>query len=279
MTQHRVAVVTGSSAGIGRETARSLASLGYEVVVVGRNPERTEAAAQYVREHGHGAPVTSLTADFSSLADVRTLAEQLLARLPAIHVLVNNAGLWHSERRLSADGFEDTFAVNHLAPFLLTNLLLERMKASAPARIVHVSSRLHEKQRGLDFADLERQRRYKGLHVYAQTKLANVMFSNELARRLQDSGVTSNAVHPGDVVSDIVREQPLLRLGGKLVARFFDSPEQASRTSVYVATDPQLGAVSGRYFKKCKPHTAAAASHDRAARGRLWALSEQAVDL
>jgi NAD(P)-dependent dehydrogenase (short-subunit alcohol dehydrogenase family) len=271
-------VVTGASAGIGRETARGMAERGFSVVIVGRDAGRCAEAASYVQAFARaGAQVRSELCDFSSLEAVRALGRELSDSLEGLSVLINNAGLWHPDRRLSKDGLEDTFAVNHLASFLLTQLLLPRLRAAGSARVVNVSSRLHEKQRGFDFDDYTRERRYRGLHVYAQTKLANVMFSTELAARLAGTGVTSNALHPGDVVSDIIREMPLLALGGRLAARFFDSPTTAARTSLHLASEPELAAVSGGYFKKCRPARPSPATEDAVARARLWELSEQLV--
>lgn len=274
-----VCVVTGASAGIGKETARGMAERGYSVVIVGRDAARTEEAAAYVRSHSKGASVSAALCDFSSLAAVRSLGASLLSSQPRIDVLINNAGLWHPQRQLSRDGLEDTLAVNHLAPFLLTNLLLPRLQASGAARIVNVSSRLHEKLTEFPFDDPQSERNYHGLRVYARSKLANVLFSAELAVRLQGTGVTSNALHPGDVVSDILREKPVLRFFGKLAAPLFDSPESASRTSLYVATAKELAGVSGAYFKKQKRAKESSLAQDAAARAKLWALSEQLVGL
>lgn len=274
-----VCVVTGASAGIGRETARGLAERGYVVVIIGRDQTRTEEAVVYVRSHSSVGLVESRLCDFSSLEEVRNLAADLLSTQPRIDVLINNAGLWHPERRLSSDGIEDTFAVNHLAPFLLTNLLLPRLTESGSARIVNVSSRLHEKQSAFDFEDPQATRSYHGLRAYSQSKLANVLFSTELAARLTGTGVTSNALHPGDVVSDILREKPLLRFFGRLAAPFVDSPHSASLTSVYVATAPELVGVTGGYFKKQRPAKPSPAASDVSQRTRLWELSAQLVGL
>jgi len=273
-------VVTGASAGIGRETARGMAERGFSVLLVGRDATRTAEAEAYVRGAARdGAQVRSRLSDFSSLEAVRALGRELHDSLDGLEVLINNAGLWHTERRLSQDGFEDTLAVNHLAPFLLTHLLLPRLRSARHARVVHVSSRLHEKQKQFDFDDYARERRYRGLQVYAQSKLANVMFSTELAARLAGTGVTSNALHPGDVISDIIREMPLLALGARLAAGFFDSPATASQTALHLASAPELAQVTGGYFKKCQPARPAPVTENAEARARLWSLSEQLVGL
>lgn len=279
----RVCVVTGGTSGIGTETARGLAARGATVLLTGRSKDRArEIAASIGREtatdvHGFGA-------DLSSLAEVRGLADRILARHDAIHVLVNNAGLWHPDRRLSRDGYEETFAVNHLAPFLLTRLLepaLEKgaREAGASSRVVAVSSRLHEKEKRFDFDDPMSERRYDGLRAYRQSKLANVMFANELARRAEGTGITSNSLHPGDVATNVVRDSRFLSWGLATIARFFvKTPEEGARTSIHVATAPELEKVSGRYFRDCREAKAAAAALDTAACARLWALSDELVD-
>lgn len=278
----RVCLVTGGTSGIGTATARGLAAGGATVLLTGRSEEQAQAVAAAIREEVGHAEVHGLGADFSSLDEVRELAARVLERHPAIHVLVNNAGLWHPDRRLSRDGHEDTFAVNHLAPFLLTRLLrpaLEKGALEAPARVVAVSSRLHRKEKRFDFDDPMSERRYDGMRAYRQSKLANVMFANELARRLEGTGVTSNSLHPGDVATNVVRDSPLLAWGLANIARFFmKTPEEGARTSIHVATAPELERVSGRYFRDCREARPADAALDEAAAARLWALSEELVD-
>lgn len=274
-----VSVVTGGSSGIGLETARGLARLGHHVVLTGRDPERTARRVDEVRASTGNPRVDHVIVDFSSLADVRRAAAEILDRFEALRVLVNNAGLWHQKRQLSRDGFEDTLAVNHLAPFLLTSLLRERLERSAPARVVHVSSRLHAKPRRFVFDDLQCERRYKGIAAYARTKLANVLFSNELARRLSGTGVTSNSLHPGDVATTITRDSRLLSIGIKLVQPFILTPEQGALTSLHVATSPELEGVTGQYFDDCRPKAPSRAALDVDAARRLWELSERLTGL
>lgn len=278
--QRRICLITGGSAGIGRETARGMAELGFDVLLVGRNPRKTERAAAYVLEHA--APevqVQSFHCDFSSQARVRELAAEVLAARERLHVLINNAGLWHPARRVGPDGIEDTLAVNHLAPYLLTRLLLDRLKQSAPARVVNVSSRLHEAQARFDFEDMQFARAYPdiGLYAYAQTKLANVMFSNELARRLAGSGVTSNAVHPGDAISDIIRERWWLGPMRWIARSQFESPSQAAQSSIRLASAPELEQVSGQYFRQLQLAAPSPAAQDADACARLWEISAQLV--
>lgn len=274
-----VCVVTGSSAGIGRETARGMAERGYSVVVIGRDRARTEAAATYVSEHAKSGAATAMLCDFSSLSEVRRLADEIQRRCARVDVLINNAGLWHPQRTLSRDGIEDTLAVNHLAPFLLTNLLLPTLRKAERARIVNVSSRLAEKLTAFNFEDPQHERKYHGLSVYAQTKLANMLFSAELADRLRGTGIVSNALHPGDVVSDILREKPILRFFGRIAAPLFDTPQSASLTSIHVATAQTLSGTSGGYFKKQKAAKPSPLTADAAARRRLWKLSAELTGL
>lgn len=274
----RVCVVTGASAGIGFETARGLAERGATVCIIGRNPERTAEAERRVRAAARGGEVSSMLADFESLDDVRALAARLLERFPAIHVLVNNAGLWITHTCLASCGIEVTILVNHVAPFLLTNLLLDRLRASAPARVVNVSSRLHIKEKTLRFDDFRAEHRYGGLAAYRQSKLANVLFSNELARRLEGSGVTSNAVHPGDVATSVVRDSKLLTLALESVGRLYLlTPEEGARTSLRVATAPELERVTGRYFANGRETPASKPAGDPAVARRLWDETERIV--
>ncbi|MFK7987449.1 MAG: SDR family oxidoreductase [Sandaracinaceae bacterium] len=271
----RVCVVTGASSGIGLETARGLAKKGATVLCVGRNPERTEGIAQTLREAGGDAH--AYIADFGSLDAVRALADRLLAERPALHVLVHNAGLMHPGREESRDGYEDTFAVNHLAPFLLTARLRERLLASAPARVVTVSSRLHRKPAHFPFDDWQyTRRRYSAMGAYAESKLANVMFASELARQLEGTGVTSNSLHPGDVATNVVRQNRFLQWGLDHIAKYFVmTPEEGARTSVHVASAPALASVTGLYFRDMAPAPAHPDAADHAACRTLWELSER----
>lgn len=275
----KVCVVTGANAGIGRVTALELARMGATVVLVCRNPERgAEARAAIVAQSGNSA-VELLVADFASLASVRGAAETLRERYPQLHVLVNNAGLYLGKRLLSDDGYEQTFAVNHLAPFLLTNLLLDALKAGAPARVVTVSSVAHFVGT-LRFDDLQSARSYSGFQAYATSKLCNVLFTYELARRLAGSGVAANCLHPGAVASHFaLGSTGLFGLLFQLGRPFFLTPEQGAQTSLYLAASPAVEGVSGGYFANRRPSKSSSASHDRATQEQLWAASEELTGL
>lgn len=273
----KTALVTGGTGGIGRATALGLAAMGANVAVTGRDVARAEDAAREIRT-ATGSRVDVFVADLSDQSEVRGLAAEVLEHLPRIDVLVNNVGgYWHT-RHVTVDGFEHTFAVNHLAPFLLTSLLLDRLKHSAPARVVTVSSHAHAQGR-IDFDDLQGQRSYSGGRAYNQSKLANVLFSGELARRLQGSGVAANALHPGVVNTAFGAEDPgrVQRLLVPLLRAFMKSPARGAATSIRVASAPDLDGVTGRYFADGKPKPAAPHGRDEAVAGRLWRVSGDLV--
>jgi NAD(P)-dependent dehydrogenase (short-subunit alcohol dehydrogenase family) len=237
----RVAVVTGASAGIGRHTALGLARSGMRVVLVGRNPERTEAARRFVAERVPGAEIETVLADFASLDSVRALAAEVLALCKRIDVLVNNAGLISPRYAVSGDGYEITVAVNHLAPFLLTNLLLGRLKSSVPARIVTVASQAHRRAQ-LDPATMTRPADWTPLSAYGRSKLANILFTRALARRLDPAIVTACCLHPGMIATDIGdRAGSLAGLGWRLAKLFLPGPDKGAATSIFLATvaDPK----------------------------------------
>jgi NAD(P)-dependent dehydrogenase (short-subunit alcohol dehydrogenase family) len=265
----RSCLVTGATSGIGEETALGLARLGARVGLVGRSRERGERALARIRSASGSPAVELLLADLSQLAEVRRLADEVLERYEALHVLVNNAGVVQLHRTTTPDGHETTFAVNHLAPFLLTLLLLPRMRASAPARIVNVASDAH-RFGALDPDDLENER-WGAARAYGRSKSANILFTCELARRLEGSGVTANCLHPGAVATRLGKNNGRLgRLVTSLLAPFFLSPARGAATSLHVAAAPELEGVSGRYFKRSREAVAAPASRDPALARRLW---------
>ena len=269
----RTVLVTGASGGIGQATALGLAAMGAHLAITGRDRGRTEGAAREIRAAG-GGPVDVFVADLSAQSQVRRLAAEVLQRLPRIDVLVNNVGGFWNTRHVTADGLEHTFALNHLAPFLLTNLLLGRLKHSTPARVVTVSSNAQALGR-IDFEDLQAERSYSGARAYNQSKLANVLFSYELARRLERTGVTANALHPGVVRTAFGAEDPggVQRLLVPFVRPFMKAPAQGAATSVHLASAPGLEQVTGRYFVGRKSRRSAKRSYDQAAAARLWQVS------
>ena len=267
-------LVTGGTGGIGKATAIGLAALGARVGITGRDPARTEAAAAGIRATPGSPAVDAFAADLSVQAGVRRLAAQVLDTYPRLDVLVNNAGGFWAHRHVTADGLERTFALNHLAPFLLTSLLLDRLTASAPARIITVSSGAHARGR-IDFDDLQSERNYSGQRAYSQSKLANVMFTYELARHLAGTGVTATVLHPGVVRTSFGAEDqaPYLAVMIRVARLFMKTPAQGARTPIYLASSPQVEGITGRYFVNRKPKTSGKASHDTTAAARLWQAS------
>ena len=276
-------VVTGGNSGIGLETAAALTAMGARVLLTARNADRGRAAVAEIADRTPGARVQLVVFDLADLSSVRRGAAEILEQAPRLDVLVNNAGVVLSERRVTVDGYEATFATNHLGPFLLTNLVLDRLRASAPARVVNVASTAHNSARkGIPFDDLQSEGRYRGMRVYGQSKLANILFTNELARRLEGTGVTANSLHPGTVRTGYGADgdaRGLLAVGLKVSGPFFLSPAKGARTSVYLASSAEVDGVSGQYFVKCKPRTPRTWARDPDAAQRLWRVSEELVGL
>jgi NAD(P)-dependent dehydrogenase (short-subunit alcohol dehydrogenase family) len=278
----RTVVITGANSGVGKATAVALAAAGARTVITARNESRGRSALADIKSASGSDRVELEVFDLADLASVRRGAAQILDRCDRIDVLVNNAGLVLSERTETVDGIETTFAVNHLGPFLLTRLLTDRLVASAPARVVNVASIAHRSaRRGLDFDDLQARGRYSAMSVYARSKLANVLFTAELARRLAGQGVTANSLHPGTVATGYARDgdaSGILAFGIKVIKPFILTPEKGAKTSVYLASSPEVAGVTGRYFVKCRARKPSAAARDEAAAARLWSVSEELVD-
>jgi retinol dehydrogenase-14 len=276
----KAALITGGTGGIGKATAVGLAQLGARVGIVGRDATRADSAAADIRAASGNPSVDAFTADLSSQAEVRRLAAEVLGTYPRLEVLVNNVGGFWAHRHVTVDGLEHTFAVNHLAAFLLTNLLLERLVASAPARVVTVSSGAQSMGR-IDFGDLQGERKYSGQRAYNQSKLANVMFTYELARRLEGTGVTANVLHPGVTRTAFGAEDQAwyFTTGSGFARRFMKAPEQGAEMPIHLASSPDVEGVSGRYFANGRPKESNKLSYDADAAARLWRVSAELVGL
>lgn len=273
----RVSVITGTTSGIGRIVARELGRDGCTVVMVCRNAEKAERTRDLIRRETSNPRMEIVLADLSSLADVRRAGEEIIARWPRIDLLVNNAGVISADRAMTVDGFEITFAVNHLAPFLLTNLLLGRLESSAGAaasRVVNVSSHAHVHAR-LNLDDLEGRRGYDGFRAYCNSKLCNILFTYELARRLDASKVTANCVHPGRVATGFGRRRRgLFGMRARISAWFLMTPEQGARSTLYLARSPEVEAKTGRYYDEEATETPSSPiSHDAELGRKLWEIS------
>ena len=273
-------IVTGATSGIGLVTAKELAGLGARVVLVVRNVPKGEEVAQAIRAAGKGSAEV-VACDLASLASVRKAAAEILVRCAHIDVLVNNAGAVYQQKGHSSEGLELTFAANHLGPFLLTNLLLERIKATPGARIVNVASTAHQAaRRGISFADLKAEKSYSPMGRYAESKLANILFTRSLSKRLEGTGVTANCLHPGVIFSGFGLNQPgIINFFYRLARFFMLTPAQGARTSIYLASSPEVAGVSGQYFSKCKPARTTRSAQDMVLAERLWQVSAELCGL
>src|SRR2546421_6824878 len=280
--QGKICMVTGANSGIGKATALALAQMGATVVMVCRDRARGEQARSEIATKSRNNGVDLLQADLSSQQSIRQLVENFQQHYTHLHVLINNAGAGaaFTGRRETVDGLEMTFAVNYLAPFLLTHLLLDVLKASAPARIVNVSSNSH-KSGYIQMDDLQEEKHYRSMRVYGQAKLAVVLFTYELARRLQGTGVTANCLHPGFVATHFGQRDagPAFRLLVKLIGSFGASPQEGAKTSIYLASSPEVEGVTGKYFVKSIPKRSAAISYDESLQRQLWEQSAKLVNL
>jgi NAD(P)-dependent dehydrogenase (short-subunit alcohol dehydrogenase family) len=263
----KTVLITGANQGIGKASAISLGKLGASLVLVCRDGEKGRAAVADIKRETGRDDVELILADMGSQADVRRAAAEFLATHDRLDVLLNNAGVLVTSRRTTKDGIEETFAINHLGYFLLTNLLLDVLKKSAPSRIVSVSSDAHKGSR-MQWDDLQFERaKFRAFSVYSQSKLANILFTTELAKRLEGTGVTANCLHPGVIASGF----------GRTYGGF--TPEKGSRTSVYLASSPEVAGVSGKYFKNCKETRADRGAYEEGAPKRLWEISESLTGL
>ena len=276
----KVVLITGGTGGIGKATAIGLATLGARVGITGRDLSRTGQVAADIRAASGNPAIDGFAADMSSQTEVRRLAAAVLDAYPRLDVLVNNVGGFWAHRHPTADGLERTFAINYLAAFLLTDLLLERLKASAPARVVTVSSHVQAEGR-IEFDDLQGTRNYSGQSAYSQSKLANVMFTNELARRLEGSRVTATSLHPGVVRTDFGAEDQawFFTIISRVVRPFLKTPVQGAQTSIYLASSPDVDGVTGQFFVNSKPKTANKVAYDSDTTARLWDVSASLVGM
>ena len=276
----KVCLITGGNSGIGKATALGLAEMGASIVIVGRNKERCDAAVAEIKEKSGNKSVDVMLADLSSQSAVRKMADEFTKEHSRLDILVNDAGVTLFRRRVTVDGIEITFAVNHLAYFLLTNLLLELLKKSAHSRIVNVASAAHYGAK-VDFEDIQGERHYSSLRAYGQSKLANVLFTYELARKLEGTGITANCLHPGFVQSNLGRDNGaaflyLFRFMKAFTAR---SPEKGAETVVYLASSPEVAGITGKYFTDKKEVKSSDESYDGSTAKRLWELSEELTGL
>src|SRR5919112_1031836 len=280
MIEGKTCLITGSTSGIGKEIAIGLAKMKANVILVGRSKAKCQETAEEICRNAcvdtTKNQVSYLLADLSSRESIHQLAKKFLDSYQSLDILINNAGVFLSRRLTTVDGIEYTFAVNHLAPFLLTNLLFERIKASNPSRIITTSSVAHRGAH-INFDDLQFERaRYNGLEAYRQSKLANILFTKELARRSKASGVSSNCFHPGGVRTNLVQNSPwYYRLIWAIISPFLVSPKKGADTAVYLASSPKLDDISGKYFVNRKPVRLSEDADDEDAAARLWKISEE----
>ena len=285
----KICLLTGGSQGIGKATALELAKQGATVVIVGRNRQRGETAVSEIKSATGNNAISFQAADLAKQAEIRHLAAAFQANHERLDVLINNAGIAARERTLTEDGVETTFAVNHLAPFLLTNLLLPMLKASAPARVVNVASQAHSQS--IDFDNLQGEKSFEGIEPYKQSKLANIIFTFELARRLEGSGVVANCLHPGVIRSKLLDDYDYLRTQNDGVKGLLRSVRQlvkkpagmtaaaGARTTLYLATSPEAATINGKYYHTGKEGRPAEIAYDEAVAQKLWQVSEQLTGL
>ena len=279
----KTCLVTGATSGIGKEIALGLAMLGATVVLIGRKKERCETTLQEIKakiNHADENRICYFVADLSSQSSIRQLAKEYIETRQRLDVLINNAGVFLAKRTTTIDGIESTFAVNHLAPFLLTNLLIETIKASSPSRIITTSSVAHRGTQ-IDFGDIQFEKRpYSGIKAYAQSKLANILFTKEMARRLEGSSVTVNCFHPGAVRTNLVQGSPwYYTLIWTAAGPFFSSPEKGANTAIYLASSSNVEGITGGYFAKRKQVKPSDEATKKVAAARLWNISDKLTRL
>jgi len=275
----KVCLITGANSGIGKATALGIASLNATIVMVARDKDKGEAAQLEVRTRSGNKDVDLMVADLSSQDSVRELAHDFKSRYKRLNVLVNNAGIFLPKRIVTVDGLEATFATNHLGHFLLTNLLLDLLKASSPSRIINLTSSAHRGTE-IDFEDLQGEKRYSGYHAYSQSKLANVLFTYQLAKMLNGTGVTANCLHPGVVRTGFGKDQGgLMNILVRISSPFMMSPEKAAKAAIYLASSPEVESVNGKHFSKSREEKSSDQSYDAASAEKLWSVSAELAKL
>ncbi|MFX1296687.1 MAG: SDR family oxidoreductase [Promethearchaeota archaeon] len=274
--QEKIIMITGANSGIGKATALGLAEMGATIVMVGRSKERSEIALKEIKEQTRNPNIDLIIADLSSQKDIRNLVKEFKNKYQKLDVLINNAGIILSKRQESADGIEMQLAVNHLAPFLLTNLLIDILKASTPARVIMVSSNMHKGAK-LDFSDLQSKKKYNAFKTYGTTKLALTIITYEFARRLEGTGVTVNALHPGVIKTNLGRDMNWFMRGFTKV--FFKSPKKGAQTSIYLATSPEVEGITGKYFASKREEKSSNATYNEEVAKRLWQISVELTNL
>jgi NAD(P)-dependent dehydrogenase (short-subunit alcohol dehydrogenase family) len=275
----KTCLITGGNSGIGKATALGLAKTGANVVIVSRGKEKGEAALSEIIAKSGNQNLELMLADMSSQDSIRRLASDFKAEHEKLHLLVNNAGVYLTKRITTVDGLESTFAINHLGPFILTNLLIDLLRASAPSRIVNVTSDAHRGAK-VNFEDLQGEKKFSGWQAYSQSKLGMILFTHELAKRLEGTGVTVNSAHPGVVRTNFARNNGgLVAFGFRLMHMFFISPETSAKRILYVATSPDCEGATGKYFTKMHAAKSSQESYDDDSARRLWQMSEQLTKL
>jgi NAD(P)-dependent dehydrogenase (short-subunit alcohol dehydrogenase family) len=271
--KNKIVLITGANSGIGKATAIKLATMGANMVMLCRNKEKGETARQDIIQTSGNKNIALILIDLADLGSVRKAAEEINAKYDHIDVLINNAGGYFEKRKTSKDGYEYTFAMNHLGHFLLTNLLLDELKAAVNARIINLSSDIH-KQGHINFDDLMTEKKYKGFNVYSHAKLANILFTNELARRLHDTYITVNTLHPGMVRTNFTADASMfIKFMMIIMGRFLKSPEKGAETSVYLASSEEVDEISGKYFVNRKEKKSSPESYSEEVAKKLWDVS------
>ncbi|MBF0279780.1 MAG: SDR family oxidoreductase [SAR324 cluster bacterium] len=273
--KNKICLITGATAGIGKETAMELASREATLVLACRNLAKGAAVCEEIKSTTGNERVEALPCDLSAFSSIRNFAEEFTKKYEQLHVLINNAGLFCSQRDTTDDGFEMTFGANHLGPFLLTHLLQDHIRKSTPARIINVSSRAHFRGK-INFEDLQSEQGYNGISAYSNSKLANVLFTYELARRFPSEDVTVNCLHPGVVATDLWPTGTwYLALLIPVIKRFMISAKEGAETTIFLATAPELQSVTGKYFDKCSEKNSSSISRNPEIQRKLWELSEE----